>query len=549
MSGSSAPQSEDPPAKLKRSRNGCTECRRLHRRCGEEKPTCANCRESGKVCSYQKPLSWGGRPFKKSTFGNALGSGVVEIPIEDSDDDSRKLETSLSATFADSVQQNSAYRRSFVYGQAGSSGNTTDSVSEIKVETRSKSVPAGSTVGQDDSISEPQAGDLFLPLAWLPWLSQHHRGLFHHFVESTVTIFTSNHAQQQEIRSTIIPMAVFTNHGFSLLAAIISLASTHRMNLGQHRDAAEIEYWKDMSVGHLRRPTVHEDESTENVFASTALVLAIRDIISEAEQHSSWKVHLQGALTILTRGGDGPATEVTATKRVLEKVARSLVTRSPLPTATSPSENVDSSLKQADPRTEALGLPYRLSAIFQHIRALRFEKNALLNIESSSGSTHMQPLWDAVRGQCLEIIVQLNEFSESVGSDGSEDASHELLHGRVALLQVYSGILDLSTSDSGLRNTVETTMSTLRSLDVDDDGAPIDPDLVLALFTVGCLVRSIDDRRLIHSSLTRIVRQHGKGNANLAKAFLEELWATIDSQNELVKQADIDGLMGECPFT
>lgn len=76
--------------KLKRSRNGCNECRRLHRRCDEGKPACLNCREAGKVCSYEKPLSWGGRPFRKSTFGHALGSGVVEISNVESNEMSSK---------------------------------------------------------------------------------------------------------------------------------------------------------------------------------------------------------------------------------------------------------------------------------------------------------------------------------------------------------------------------------------------------------------------------------------------------------------------------
>ena len=98
-------------------------------------------------------------------------------------------------------------------------------------------------------------------------------------------------------------MAVDTNHGFSLLAAILSLASTHRMNLGLHQNLTEIEYWRDMSVGHLRRPGVQEDGSTENVFAATALMLCIRDAISESERPFSWKIHLQGAFTILKKSG------------------------------------------------------------------------------------------------------------------------------------------------------------------------------------------------------------------------------------------------------
>lgn len=62
-----------------RSRGGCCECRRLHRKCDERRPHCANCLTVGKTCSYNKNLSWGGRPFGKSPFGKALAAGVVPI--------------------------------------------------------------------------------------------------------------------------------------------------------------------------------------------------------------------------------------------------------------------------------------------------------------------------------------------------------------------------------------------------------------------------------------------------------------------------------------
>ena len=122
--------------KLKRSRNGCNECRRLHRRCDEAKPECQSCLNSGKQCSYQKSLSWGGRPvsrligrrvartawglawaespfcpfplvsktysdpstllyqFRKGPFKQVLESGVIEISNTSLQDDSGKIEVS-----------------------------------------------------------------------------------------------------------------------------------------------------------------------------------------------------------------------------------------------------------------------------------------------------------------------------------------------------------------------------------------------------------------------------------------------------------------------
>ena len=71
--------------KTKRSRNGCNECRRLHRRCDEGKPECQNCLDAGKPCTYQKQLSWGGRPLKRGPWKSALGSGVGQISTSSDD--------------------------------------------------------------------------------------------------------------------------------------------------------------------------------------------------------------------------------------------------------------------------------------------------------------------------------------------------------------------------------------------------------------------------------------------------------------------------------
>lgn len=64
-------------AKQLRSRGGCRECRRMHRKCTEERPSCEYCVKTGKSCSYDKPLKWGGRSFRKSCFGQVLSTGAV----------------------------------------------------------------------------------------------------------------------------------------------------------------------------------------------------------------------------------------------------------------------------------------------------------------------------------------------------------------------------------------------------------------------------------------------------------------------------------------
>ncbi|EGW31590.1 uncharacterized protein SPAPADRAFT_140338 [Spathaspora passalidarum NRRL Y-27907] len=53
--------------KIKRSRNGCHNCKRLKIKCDELKPSCSYCVKTASKCDYSLKLTWGGRPYKDST--------------------------------------------------------------------------------------------------------------------------------------------------------------------------------------------------------------------------------------------------------------------------------------------------------------------------------------------------------------------------------------------------------------------------------------------------------------------------------------------------
>lgn len=148
--------------------------------------------------------------------------------------------------------------RSFVYGQVSLSTTASRSIPHVELKRR-RSVPGRESA---EKIAKPSAWTTPVgspsPSTWIPWLSEHHRMLFNHFQEETIKIFHDWPAARLELKCLLIPMAADTNHGFSLLSAILSLGSTHRMNLGVDEDRAEIEYWRGMSIGHLRRPGVQE---------------------------------------------------------------------------------------------------------------------------------------------------------------------------------------------------------------------------------------------------------------------------------------------------
>lgn len=368
--------------------------------------------------------------------------------------------------------------------------------------------------------------------------------LIHHFIDASLPLFGTSIIVQERIRPTLLPLLASTNHGFSLLAAVLSFASTHRMNLGLHQDVAEIEYWKDMGVGHLRRPIVQEDESTDNVFAATALVLCLRDVISDEDQPFSWKLHLQGAFTVLSRKSRNSTAEGASIRRILKRIAGGLQLRSPLPLPVWLPSPGSMDTKQGRFNSGMCGLPEELAEVLFDIRMLRLEKTALQNIQSSSGSSNMGPLWTSFQGQALQLIVRINALSHGVESQGGEYTTRSRLYCRVALLLVYSAVLDLSNTDAGLRSTIEAALTDLRSAELVSD-TYFTAHLLFPLFTVGCLLYETSERALVSAMIDRIAQEQGKRNAVLAKAALEELWSKADAQDHVVKQADIDGLMGK----
>jgi hypothetical protein len=150
-------------------------------------------------------------------------------------------------------------------------------------------------------------------------------------------------------------------------------------------------------------------------------------------------------------------------------------------------------------------------------------------------------LWTALKGRCLENIVAIRTFTDEISlRDGGPPLLFHL-YAYVALIQIYSGILELSPSDSGLSSTLDVALSLLRSMRL-ETSTEISTVLICPLFTIGCLASAPEDRNLIGWALARIAREHGKANAMLAKGLLEELWDEADREGRAIRQADVDRL-------
>lgn len=85
--------------KIKRSRNGCHNCKRLKIKCDENKPKCSYCIKTDTKCDYSMKLTWGGRPYKNGTKRNKPGYANGTNTFE-----GIKLELNSKDTVNDEIQ-------------------------------------------------------------------------------------------------------------------------------------------------------------------------------------------------------------------------------------------------------------------------------------------------------------------------------------------------------------------------------------------------------------------------------------------------------------
>ncbi|CUM67908.1 uncharacterized protein PRCAT00005619001 [Priceomyces carsonii] len=65
-----------PKGTIKRSRNGCHNCKRLKIKCDEKKPKCTYCVKTKADCDYSLKLTWGGRNYKNANEKNVNYSAI-----------------------------------------------------------------------------------------------------------------------------------------------------------------------------------------------------------------------------------------------------------------------------------------------------------------------------------------------------------------------------------------------------------------------------------------------------------------------------------------
>ncbi|OAX78682.1 hypothetical protein ACJ72_07009 [Emergomyces africanus] len=530
----------------RRSRSGCAWCHSHHRKCDEARPSCSSCTSTGRECSYGIRLSWGGRPFLRSRFGECLrqDASLIQVPVSPSSDSSG---------------------RAFVYG-SGVGG-------ELSQLGRPKAtIP--SHLGEDDiepqqpvlGAESPTENQIIRSPDLLHWLNPTYSSLLDHFVSSTTRSLSCHKAVQRDFCAVLVPMALETP---CLLVALLNLAATHRVSLGLEQSSTELAFLSSASLNQLRNLISQAEFQQADATIATALTLCITDIVSHGRSLNSWRLHLLGAAAMISEqlmNLKSSLKSLSLATSLLWRWYFSMDTVSLLcgTLEASPGSRVGLRIQDIFENGEIddlAGFPSSLVPIFKNINRLAvksdYPQNQHGNLNVTASLLLEQPDGSIIN-QCYQIISDVNLLLTTVkqprfrpGVDSSLTSVHrsdfttlyETYH-HVALLQLYRRVLDLPSSSPLVQGSVVQIIQRIQSMHFLDEACP-GVAVLQPLFSAGCEAYEEADRENIRRLLRRMGSRYGMGNVRSALGFLEELWSLRDDNYDLEGRVRWDKFMVE----
>ncbi|KAI1609229.1 fungal-specific transcription factor domain-containing protein [Exophiala viscosa] len=582
-------------AKQLRSRGGCRECRRMHRKCTEERPNCEYCVKTGKSCSYDKPLKWGGRSFRKSCFGQVLSTGaVVEQSEQGSSTDAfsfvygpNQLESPKRDPQSPDIAASLLDDTVSSVGQPSSPGTlivTTSPVGDIPYAGEVSSSLAFTPDVDDtssiaDSVELTSSLDLvsttrpiqhisgsfeLLPNpAWLPWLSNVDRSLLDHFTVTVTNYLSLHQTMQNDFCTVLLPMALDTSHGTHLLSAILGLSAIHQISLGSYADEAYLAQLRFTSLQQLRLQNIGHNASVDEQSIATALMLCLCDILAGGEKPRSWRLHLQGAATMISNYFSNHEPD-SGNILVLWRLWKSLQSLSLLLGNSSLETAARPALTLAPPNESHYidvydGFSTKLLPVVDEVDTLYAESQALQKLELALGNddsavkvlrnahtTRSEALVAKINSMLDDPVIELDPTSEY--SDTSSDffCLNEAYHVAV-LLQVYQRVMNVPITDAAVQSAVKRGVSCLKQITLHDFASPGVATLQ-PLFIIGCAAHEQEDRLFVMDWVEKMRQRYALRNTDSARDFLLELWQERDSLGSSGPQRQFHQLLGTCIF-
>lgn len=565
-----------PTEKRHRSRKGCHNCRRLHRKCDETKPSCSACRAAGKQCVYGLRISWGGRPFKKSPFGRCLDQSVAvfAFPSEETAASAASLAPGLSPTCRADVDIS---RPPFVYGTVptahrfpGFAQTETPAYPSYHDISYAASSPSPARSSSCLLVADHVHGDreILQNPSHLSQVSTSHRVLLDHFLHTVTRSFSLHLSTHHGFCTTYLPMAL--DSSTRLLPAMLEASALHRRSLGLIQDECELISLRHESLRNFMVPTaMGQDNATDDQAVAKALMLCLCEILAGGEKTNSWKLHLQGAVAMLRQASVGGGTTTKQTSAVREFLSRwceSLEVLSLL----GPASDFDGQIageeeeQESDYIDEFHGFSRGLVDVIKEIHLLRLEQQSLqevarsqLNVLLSQPLEIVQKLSCVVDERCrmairkakLSLDRRTSAFHPSIQSYISPKIQSDFVainkafhHG--VLLNIYRGVQDLPHDHLDVESSVEAILTKLGQLELRDEACP-GVAMLQPLFEAGCASFRQRQREQVVALMNSLEKRYGMGNVGRARAFIQEYWLEWDRQRDQGADLHWDTFIGK----
>ncbi|CAG9991103.1 unnamed protein product, partial [Clonostachys byssicola] len=504
------------PARKKRlaprSRSGCLPCRIHHRKCDEQRPICGLCHKTQRDCEYGLRVSWGGRPFHKSSFGQYLSSQSTLIGRIDSMRDRGQC-TSVVDT---------RNKEQFVYGL-------------IQPEEPPKS---GTEIRQSLAIQQqtPMSLTTARP-SFLPDLPPPYRVLFDYFTR-VADFFSCDESVKADFHATFMPIATTTSH---VMAAMLNLAAVHRANSDGSQDAKQMAHLQLTAVRQLRGKLADPSDSATEAILSTILLLCYSEIVAGGGSSQSWRLHLEGVASALSRELQSWNMESSGPIRAF--LAKCFVSLVALANGSGypPSEAVSQLAMKLARSSKERGTIDEFTAYSTDLVQILIELGTLLR-KRNLGLEDLET--SPISMRAMNLAQRLHRLLDQGTGELRDRASRQFSSARrneyirvdeayhhALLIHIYQRLRGVPASSNEIQAIVRRVLDLVSSVELHEGPCP-GIVLLFPLFSADVGAVHSEDRQRIRDLLTGMMGKFGLGNVQQSLKLLDTLWSHRDTHGE-----------------
>jgi hypothetical protein len=400
----------------------------------------------------------------------------------------------------------------------------------------SETISAIRPVETYSSLRLPHIAVMACP-SWLPDLPGPYKLLLDYFVHVTVS-FSCHEAVKDDFFRTFVPMAVDTSH---VMASILNLAAVHRVKAGLTQCTKQLALLQVVTVEQLRSSLLSSSGIPTEASMATVLMLCYSAIVAGGERARSWRLHLEGAASLL--GCDVSLWNIDSESTSRAFIARCFVSLvalancsrwPPTLSVTQRALNMLGAKGQTSYIDEFTAYSPDLVYIFSEIGALLRERQDISYRPSPDLEQRAEKLV-----QQLETMISAGQVDfMKMDGVGSLSAAHKQefvninqAYHHAAILQIHQRLRGIHPSSADIQNIVQRILDLLSRVRLLNGPCP-GTVILFPVFSAGCGAITASQREQVRNVLHSMMERYRITNVQQCMDTLEALWSDRDKHGE-----------------